>query len=147
MKTVGISILGTTLDRRGKREKRWDKWRPTITLCQQEDLVLDRLELLFQPRFQTLAEEVSADIAVVSPETEVVHHHVNFADPWDFEAVFGDLYDFAQKYRFRPEKEQYLIHITTGTHVAQICLFLLTEAHYLPGKLIQTSPSSARSAT
>lgn len=35
----------------------------------------------------------------------------------------------------------FLIHITTGTHVAQICLFLLTEAHYLPGRLLQTQPS------
>ena len=33
------------------------------------------------------------------------------------------------------------MHITTGTHVAQICLYLLTEANYIPGKLIQTSPS------
>ncbi|XXS97421.1 RNA repair transcriptional activator RtcR family protein [Sorangium sp. So ce363] len=32
------------------------------------------------------------------------------------------------------------IHITTGTHVAQICLFLLTESRYFPGRLIQTSP-------
>jgi transcriptional regulatory protein RtcR len=32
------------------------------------------------------------------------------------------------------------VHITTGTHVQQICLFLLTEARYLPGKLLQTSP-------
>ena len=33
-----------------------------------------------------------------------------------------------------------MVHITTGTHVAQICLFLLTEAHYLPGRLLQTQP-------
>ncbi|MCW2414627.1 MULTISPECIES: RNA repair transcriptional activator RtcR family protein [unclassified Sphingobium] len=32
-----------------------------------------------------------------------------------------------------------LLHITTGAHVAQICLFLLTEARYLPGRLLQTS--------
>ena len=29
------------------------------------------------------------------------------------------------------------MNITTGTHVAQICLFLLTESRYLPGKLLQ----------
>ena len=34
----------------------------------------------------------------------------------------------------------YLVHITTGTHVAQICLFLLTEARYLPARLLQSSP-------
>ncbi len=34
------------------------------------------------------------------------------------------------------------MHITTGTHVAQICWFLLTEARYLPASLIQTGPAS-----
>lgn len=43
-------------------------------------------------------------------------------------------------YTFVPDQEEYLVHITTGSHVAQICLFLLTESHHLPGKLIQTSP-------
>lgn len=40
--------------------------------------------------------------------------------------------------------EDYLIHITTGTHVAQICLYLLNESNYLPGRLLQTSPSTKR---
>jgi transcriptional regulatory protein RtcR len=40
----------------------------------------------------------------------------------------------------------YLIHITTGTHVAQICLFLLTEARWFPGRLLQCSPDRDRSA-
>ncbi|MFZ0678495.1 RNA repair transcriptional activator RtcR family protein, partial [Candidatus Binatus sp.] len=40
-----------------------------------------------------------------------------------------------------PEREDYLIHITTGTHVAQICLFLLTESRHFPARLIQTSPA------
>jgi transcriptional regulatory protein RtcR len=48
--------------------------------------------------------------------------------------------DFARVQPFDPEAEDLLIHITTGTHVAQICLFLLTEAHYLPGRLLQTQP-------
>ena len=37
------------------------------------------------------------------------------------------------RYPFEPEREDYLVHITTGTHVAQICLFLLTESRHLPG--------------
>jgi len=36
----------------------------------------------------------------------------------------------------------YLIHITTGSHVAQICLFLLTEARHFPARLIQTGPGA-----
>jgi len=32
------------------------------------------------------------------------------------------------------------VHITTGTHVAQICQFLLTESRHIPARLLQTSP-------
>lgn len=140
MKTVAIGLLGASLDQRGWKKKRWEKWRPTISLCQHEELLLDRLELLFQPHYQDLANIVTEDIRQISPETEVQHHHVDFEDPWDFEQVYSALHDFARSYPFDRENEDYLVHITTGTHVAQICLYLLTEAHYLPGQLVQTSP-------
>ena len=142
MKTVAISLLGTVLDQRGRGKKRWEKWRPTISLCQQEDLLIDRMELVFQPHYQRLADLVTEDIERASPETEVRHHHVELEDPWDFEEVYGSLHDFARQYSFDRDKEEYLIHITTGTHVAQICLYLLTEANYLPGRLVQTSPAN-----
>ncbi|MGR9044521.1 MAG: RNA repair transcriptional activator RtcR [Gammaproteobacteria bacterium] len=141
MKTVAIGLLGTTLDNRGRGKKRWERWRPTVSLCQHEDLVIDRLELLFQSHFQDLADQVTGDIHSVSPETEVRHHLIDIEDPWDFENVYGALRDFARGYRFDLEHEDYLLHITTGTHVAQICLFLLNEAHYLRGRLIQTAPA------
>ncbi|MBV9884073.1 MAG: RNA repair transcriptional activator RtcR, partial [Sphingomonadaceae bacterium] len=86
------------------------------------------------------AEFVAADIASVSPETRVELRTLDFADAWDFEEVYGKLLDFARGERFDPEAKDYLVHITTGTHVAQICLFLLTEAHYLPARLLQTQP-------
>lgn len=141
MKTIAFSILGTTLDRRGKGNDRWDRWRPTISMCQHDDLVIDRLELIFDNHSQGLAKQVTADIRAVSPETEVVHHIVNFHSPWDFESVYSELLDFAQGYPFDIEGENYLVHITTGTHVAQICWFLLTEARHIPATLIQTSPA------
>ena len=140
MKTVVISLLGTSLDDRGFGSKRWQSWRPTLSMCQQEDLIVDRLELIFQPQFQKLAELVTSDIEAVSPETKVVHHHVEMDNPWDFETVYSELMDFSRQYKFKPESERYITHITTGTHVAQICLYLLTETNYLPGMLIQTSP-------
>lgn len=143
--SVILGLLGTTLDR-GGRGDRWTRWRPTVSLCQHEDRVVDRLELLFQSKFQKLADEVTADIAAVSPETRVVHHGIEFDDAWDFEDVFGALYDFATAYPFDPEAEDYGVHITTGTHVAQICLFLLTESRHIPGKLVQTSPPQRKQA-
>jgi transcriptional regulatory protein RtcR len=104
------------------------------------DLRVDRLVLIHGSLHRRLAEYVTADIADVSPETEVVPHLLDFDDPWDFEEVYGKLLDFARAFPFDPEAEDYLVHITTGTHVAQICLFLLTEARYLPGRLLQTQP-------
>ena len=132
---VVVGLIGITIDRGG-----WDRWRPTVDLCRHDDLVVDRLELLVGKGGQALAKTLVADIAAVSPETAVVQHSVEMQDPWDFEQVYSALHDFAEARRFDPEKEDLLVHITTGTHVAQICLYLLTEARYLPGRLLQSSP-------
>ncbi|MCL4110269.1 UNVERIFIED_CONTAM: hypothetical protein GTU68_038625 [Idotea baltica] len=139
-KRVTIGLLGAKLDQPKKRGDRWSGWRPSVTLCQQPDLIVDRLELLYERKFKKLAQQVTTDIEAVSPETEVRLHEIPFRDPWDFEEVYASLYQFARDYKFNTDAEDYLIHITTGSHVAQICLFLLTESRHLPGVLIQTSP-------
>ncbi|MBH25155.1 MAG: transcriptional regulator [Myxococcales bacterium] len=136
---VLLGLLGTTLDR-GQEITRWERWRPTVALFQHEDLLIDRFELLYQREFTDLANRVMEDIRHASPETEVRGHVVEFEDPWDFEPVYEGLHDFARAYPFDPDNEEYLLHISTGTHVAQICMFLLTEARYFPAALIQTSP-------
>ena len=140
-KTVVIGLLGPTLDI-GKRAKRWERWRPSVALCQHEDLLVGRFDLLYQKKFKSLQNRVVKDIKHISPETEIVSHEIGFRDPWDFEEVYAALHDFVKAYTFDQDNEQYLVHITTGTHVAQICLFLLTESNYLPANLLQTSPSS-----
>jgi len=140
MKRVAIGMLGVILDSAGKAASRWEKWRPTVSLCQQETLVIDRLELLHPRRFLGLASGLKRDIAAVSPETEVVLREFEIADPWDFAQVYSALHQFAREYPFDVESEEYLFHITTGTHVAQICMFLLTESRHFPGCLVQTSP-------
>lgn len=139
-KTVAFGFVGTVLDFAGRGQRRWEKWRPSVGLCQQPDLVIDRLELLHDARSRSLFERLREDIVQVSPETEVRGVEIDLRDPWDFEEVYATLHDFASGYPFDPEAEDYLIHITTGTHVAQICWFLLAEAHYLPARLVQTSP-------
>ncbi|ROP60269.1 transcriptional regulatory protein RtcR [Enterobacter sp. BIGb0383] len=138
---VVIGVLGTVLDKRGKRHNRFKKWRPTVGLCQQPDFPVDRLELLHQPRDAGLARQLAEDIDQVSPQTSVCTHSVEIHDPWDFEEVYAAFLDFASRYPFDTENEEYLVHITTGTHVAQICWFLLTEARYLPASLLQTGPA------
>ncbi len=144
LKTVVIGFLGNKLDS-GRDAERWHQWRPTVGLCQHDDLLVDRFDLLHASADSQLAELVAADIESVSPETMVRLHPHDSRDPWDFEQVFSGLYEFARNYPFRTDEEQYLIHISTGTHVHQICMFLLAESRHLPGKLIQTSPSPRKS--
>ncbi|MEO2035353.1 MAG: RNA repair transcriptional activator RtcR [Planctomycetaceae bacterium] len=139
MKTTVLSILGINLDS-GRTDKRWQKWRPTVAACQHDDLLINQLELLYPGSHHGLAMTVRDDIADVSPETKVHLHEVNFSDPWDFEEVFGTLHEFARSYAFDTVQSDYLMHITTGPHVQQICLFLLTESRHLPGRLLQTGP-------
>jgi transcriptional regulatory protein RtcR len=136
---VVLGMLGANLDK-GRTAARWEHWRPSVALCQHEDLVVDRFELLHQPSFADLADVVLKDIHRVSPETEVRCLPFAVEDPWDFEQVYAALHDFAKAYPFAPEREDYLVHITTGTHVVQICMFLLTESRYFPARLLQTSP-------
>ncbi len=136
---VVIGFLGTQLDA-GQGAGRWNKWRPTVSLAQHDDMVVARIELLHTRKHTALAEVVKADIAAVSPETTVNLVPFDLEDPWDFGEVYTRLYDWARAYPFQPEREQYWTHITTGTHVAQICMFLLSESRVVPGVLAQTSP-------
>jgi transcriptional regulatory protein RtcR len=143
MKQVAIGLLGQRLDDAfGTSADRWQTWRPTVAICQHEEFLLGRFELLYETSAADLATLVASDIRSVSPETEVVLRPLHFNDPWDFEEVYGALHGFAQSYPFRPETEQYLVNITTGTHVQQICLFLLAESRHIPGRLLQASPPS-----
>jgi transcriptional regulatory protein RtcR len=142
---VIVGLLGTTLDR-GEGPDRWEAWRPTVSLCQHEDLLVHRLELLIDPKSEKLARQLSADIKSIAPETDVRTHMIDFQDPWDFEEVYGTLHKFARNYPFDTDREQYLFHVTTGTHVAQICTFLLTESRHYPGRLIQTAPPKRKKA-
>jgi transcriptional regulatory protein RtcR len=125
---------------RGRGPERWNTWRPTVDLCRHDDLVVHRLELLYSSSEQALMTIVADDARTQSPETEVRPHVMDFGDPWDFGLVYGTLHDFARNYPFDPDREDYLVHVTTGTHVAQICLFLLTETRYFPARLLQTAP-------
>jgi len=147
MKTkVVIGFLGTQLDA-GEGPARWERWRPTVSIGMHEDFLVGRMELLADERRNArTCQRVREDLKQVSPETDLRIHDMYIANPWDFESVYETLYAFARTYPFDPENEDYYIHITTGTHVAQICLFLLTESRHLPGRLLQASPPRKQGA-
>ena len=138
-KNVAVSFLGTVLDS-GFGQGRWQKWRPNVAMNQRQDFHLDRMELFYAEKYRDLADHVKADIQQVSPHTAVNLVPMELENPWDFSEVYTKLHDWAAGYTFDTEEETYLTHITTGTHVAQICLFLLVESRQIPGVLLQTAP-------
>ena len=71
-----IGFLGVVRDFPSR--ERWSAWRPTVSLCQHEDLLVDRLELLRQPEHEGQARRLCEDIELVSPETEVRQHALSF---------------------------------------------------------------------
>jgi len=142
-RTVVIGFLGSVLDS-GFHNERWLKWRPTVSLVDHADLPVARLELIHQAMHRDIARCVAADISRVSPHTQVRLTEQALTNAWDFEEVYSSLQDFADSLSFQPDEEDYLVHITTGTHVQQICLFLMTESRQFPGRLVQSSPEDSK---
>ncbi|MET4694506.1 RNA repair transcriptional activator RtcR [Endozoicomonas lisbonensis] len=139
-KNVVVSILGIVKDNKGRGSKRWSTWRPNVSLVSQDNFQVDRLELLYSPDYLRLARKVMEDIQSVSPETEVVLIEAAWKDHWDFVEIYSWLYDFAEHYPLNTDEENYYFNITTGTHVNQICMFLISEARLFPARIIQVSP-------
>lgn len=139
---VVFGFLGTVLDG-GYSEKRWNRWRPTVSLCAQNDFPIDRLELfLLHEDDRVLAEQVKLDILRISPLTVVNFHVLAVTDIWDMPQTYAALHDYVRTYEFK-DNDTYYVHLTTGTHVAQICLFLLTESRYFPAKFVNTQPDKS----
>lgn len=139
-RTVVFGFPGSVRDG-GSNKRRWDRWRPTVSLGQQDDFEPDLVVLFYKDEDAQLTEVLTADLKQVSPRTEVELRPIAIADPWDFAEVYTALYDAVRDYPFAPGREDYFVHITTGTHVIQIVLFLLVESRHIPGKLLQSSPT------
>ena len=58
---VVLGFLGTNLDM-GFGPERWERWRPTVSICAKEDSTVARFELLYEARYQKLADQVMEDL-------------------------------------------------------------------------------------
>lgn len=142
-KTVMYSFLGSDLDA-GFKEKRWDRWRPNVGIGASTDPVIDSLVLLYDKKHLKLAERVAADakMASISPDFEVVLKEVEL-NPYDLKDTFLMMDELRAKTVFDPQT-QYLLNITTGTHIMQIACFLMVESKRWPGLLAQCGPTGTR---
>lgn len=135
MRNVVLGFLGTQLDA-GRRRS----WKPTVAVCTEPGFPVARMELIHDAKFSRLAHAVKHEIEHGRPDTEVMLVRMDLDDPWDLQEVYSKLFDWARSYGFDEDREQYHVHLTTGTHVAQICWFLLSESRHVPARLIQTGP-------
>lgn len=141
MNNMVIGILGSRLDHGGLGKRRWERWRPSVSLLMHPEFPVAEYLLMYLPEDELLLDLTLQDMAEVSPQTKVRTFPIACDDPWDFEQVYSQIHAVAIGQSFDVEQNNYFVNITTGTHVAQICLYLLAEAHYFPGKLLQASPS------
>jgi transcriptional regulatory protein RtcR len=141
MNNIVIGILGSRLDHQGLGKRRHERWRPSVSILMHPEFPVDEFILIYHRNEVALAAITLRDMQDLAPNARITTYVVDYANPWDFGEVYSQLHEFTRQQRFDPEQNHYYVHITTGTHVAQICLFLLTEANYIPGKLLQTSPS------
>jgi transcriptional regulatory protein RtcR len=82
-RNVVINILGIIKDAKSRGAKRWQVWRPTISLVSHPDFPVHRMELLYEPDYLRLGKKVMEDIKTVSPDTEVAMIETDWNDPWD----------------------------------------------------------------
>jgi transcriptional regulatory protein RtcR len=153
-KNIVFGFLGLTRDRTVHTDspinEELGQWRPTLSIFSHPEFPVHYFHLIFplnseefaMPR---LAWEVLDEIRSISPDTILQSHVMDMNNPWDLREVYQWLWDMCENLRFTPEKENYYFHITVGTHVQQICVFLLTELRRFPGKVLQTyGPSMHR---
>lgn len=129
-----IGFLGSQKDSRGKDERRWERFRPSVALCMHESLPVKKYYLLYQPANKQMLEYVIQDILTVSPDTNVVPVEMAIDDAFEPMEAFEKQLAFVNSLDFN---EEYYISLTTGTHVNQYVWFKLVENNFINAKLIQ----------
>jgi transcriptional regulatory protein RtcR len=104
-------------------------------------LNVGRLVLLYERKIADRAAKLAREIE--SLHVEVRLHELAFENAFEFTGVYDALHEFAGQFRFERDVNYYA-HLTTGTHVVQICLFLLVQSRQLPAKLVTMVPPPKR---
>lgn len=140
VKTRIISFLGSSLDA-GSKDSRKQRWRPNVGLGDASGHKVDELLLIHEPKHKNIAEQVRVDALemarVAGNDFQVILKEVDFA-PFDLLSTYLMMEDLRKEITFAPE-DTHLLSISTGTHIMQICCFLMVESKRWPGYLVQCS--------
>lgn len=145
LKKQVFALVGKTLDRasqaKGKGPQRFERrWRPTVALAGFPGIT--HLHLIAGDEDVELAKQVAADAKQLKSNLSVIIDVVNFSNPWALPETYLSLLEYVEKkVEGIDEKDELYLSITTGTHIQQICAFLLVESKRFQGKLLQSAPS------
>ena len=128
-------------------------WRPSTALAlslKNIGVEIDEYHLIFQPNWGGNQEKVATYIKeaierLVAPDQiKVSLDPIDIGNGHDFETVYCALYDYFQDYLCKHKKEhnnenrpRYLVHVTSGSQAAQMCLFLLAQNRWIPAECVQ----------
>ena len=121
-----------------------DSPSPTLHLCRAAALgpelpALHRLELLCGERDAAKAARF-VDEYLRPTGVEVRLHSLTFRDSWNLARVNEAVFDFVSRYAFDHTKEEYLAHLSVGSEVKKITLFLHILKGLLRARLLHTIP-------
>ena len=135
------------------KSKEADKlWRPStaFALSMQDHPkggTIDEYHLFYQPGHKNYgkkqargAEWIKAAIERLSQDTRVTLEKIDIGDGHDFENVYLKLKAFFQEHQalFKDRTNtRYFVNVTAGTHVSQMCLFLLIQERLIPAEVVQ----------
>jgi len=136
---VGIGFCGIKQDVDPKLS-----FRPTLALCAAPSVGeglprLARFELLCGEREAVKARSFAEEV-MRQAGTPVRVHQLPFRDPWNFGRVYEAAYEFVRAYPFDHQREDYLAHISVGSEVKKISLFLLVLKGFLRARLLHSIP-------
>jgi len=139
--TIVFSFLASNDNRiqlrKGKHDKRREKWRANLSLFQKNSsFEIQSLHLLYDKSDANQLKEVVSQIRNTAPKIKIQSTPIDYKKSPDLSQVYFALTHFLDTYKFKTDSKRYYFHLNGGTSLQQLAAFKLTENHIFPGNLI-----------
>ncbi len=134
---VVFGMIGPQRDG-GVDEGRHQRFRPTPSIVRQPSWPVDHLVMWYDSAGASLRELLAEDVRAYSPGTTVEQVFLDIPDHRDILRSWNALSTFVRDYDWKPDEEDYFVHITSGSRAFHIVMYLMTEAQLIPGQILQT---------
>ena len=135
-------------------------WRPStalaLSLKKNENIIIDEYHLFYQPNLKDHQEDQKDGVVYIKNAIErlagetikgetikVILEKIDIGNGHDFQTVYSRLFDYFRKHfntsqaDDRTKGTRYLVHVTSGSQAARMCLFLLAQNRWVPAECVQ----------